>query len=213
MQDIEENFKRNIQSINKKLITFKNEIFKLNYSDYKNIVAETGEEISILLDKLFLAENRLFKNKKQFGNVISFLSLNAHNFSFNENQNLPHLKIKEMIITPKGNWQKNQGFQSFYNKLVSSNDNNYITLGTSTLNNVSFFQCKEFHAIDDYVKNPFALPMGMIYSVSNLKSPYIVETRLDLYLNLPISEKHISRMQLIKFTRNKLASHQDVKQV
>lgn len=207
MKDIINTNRRNIISIRDKLVIFQSNIDSSDYSKYKDIIADTGEEIAILLDKLLFGENRLFKNKNSFGEVISFVSINAHNLV--NNTQSEHFKIGNTSIYKKDHNLKSNYFQDFFNRKLSI-ENHFLYLCPTKLSNVSLFQSKILtkQNVENYVKTSFILPMGMIYNISNLKPPYKVEATLSNYL-LQELYPSITRESLIKFIRNKLGSHND----
>lgn len=203
MNDVKNQDRRQIVNLYNKLVQFKNAIYNNEQESYKDIIANYGEETSVLLSKLLLEKTSLFHNQsKKLPRVIKYLSINAHNLMHHNKRNLEHVTIKNLTIYKKSEQTVN-GFQHLHNNACLSG-NEIFTYSRSLLVNTCLFNDK------DTDKNIRILPMGMIYSVSNLEYPYIVEAKIGEYLARKINEDlQISRNDVINFVRNKLGGHQD----
>jgi hypothetical protein len=204
MNDVKNQDRRQIINLYNKLVQFKNAIYNNEQKKYKDIIANYGEETSVLLSKLLLENTSLlYKQSKKLPRVIKYLSINAHNLMHHNKRNLEHFTINNLTIYKKSEQTVN-GFQH----LLACN-NKSVTFCESLLVNTCVYT-DNFEDIDKVAQNARTLPMGMIYSVSNLEYPYTVEAKISEYLASKINKKlQISRNDVIRFVRNKLGGHQD----
>ena len=204
MNDVKNQDRRQIVNLYNKLVQFKNAIYNNEQEKYEDIIANYGEETSVLLSKLLLEKTSLFYNQsKKLPRVIKYLSVNAHNLMHHNKRNLEHFAIKNLTIYKKSEQTVN-GFQHLF-----APNNKVVICNRSLLVNTCIYN-DNFKDIDTALQNTRILPMGMIYSVSNLEYPYTVEAKISEYLARKINEDlQISRNDVISFVRNKLGGHQD----